>query len=93
MIELLKYWKLAFLSVSWVSGWGYTCLTIVQLMKDYEVELSIQMLLSNLIVHLFLPVLLLMAAGLLLGVIYWQPKYDTKGITKKTLRIGTNIVK
>jgi len=93
MIELFKYWKLAILAVSWVSGWGYACFSIVNLMKFYEMELSIQILLSSVIVHLFLPTLLVMAIGLLVGVLYLHPKWDSEQIRKKTLHIGANIVK
>lgn len=99
MAELLKYWKIALLAVSWVSGWGYACFSIVHLMKTYDVELSIQILLSNLIVHLFLPALLLMAAGLLVGMLYWHPpKWDASHGEKiarppKGIHIRTNIVK
>lgn len=98
MFALLQYWKIALLATGWVSGWGYTCFTIVQLMKTYEVELSIQLLLSNLIVHLFLPCLLLMAAGLLVGVLYWHPPVwqetsSGKHRPPKRLHLGTNIIK
>jgi len=74
-MSLFTYWKLVLLILLWVSGWGFACVSFVSAITTYNVDSSIQMFLSGLIVHTFLPGLLLVAVALGFGLIYWHPKW------------------
>jgi len=92
-----KYWKILIIVIVWVSGWGSFCYGAISAIKSYDVEIQIQQFLSGMIIHHFLPVLLLTAVTMASFLLYSHPKWYEKSV-KVRIRVphrpySTSIVK